>query len=395
MAETADMRLVHGCRTRIATGSAQHYTREAAMAAAVGEAVERYCGSAVPDELPTATAADLGDCAVPPERFVLFHPSQYAEPGFLYRPFLNRTRVRWTKGVAVATGASVYLPAQLVYLSSEGTDAPGDTPIGYATSSGMACAPTADEAILAGLLELVERDAVMLAWYARWSPPQLVWRRNPELRAVEHRHYAASGLSYECLDLSGVHGIPTVLVAVRGSDVGVAVGAASALRPEAAWLKAMREAFATYAWAERLRRTPPPRARSRLHQIQTFADHVRFYADPRHRAFAAFLWRSPEAHDISDLPWIAEPTPAQQIAAVSRRLHAAGASAYAVDLTTPDVRRAGVQVWKAVSPELQPLDVGYRRRFWGGRRVYSMAAGVSGRDVSSPAGLNQWPHPFP
>lgn len=395
MAETVDLRRIHGCRIRTVTGSALHYDRGAAMAAAVGEAVERYCGVAVPDDLIAAAATDLGAAAVAPDRFILFHATQYARPRFPFSPFLEDTRVRWTKAAEISTSTPVYLPAELVYLTAEGTELSATTPIGYATSSGMACAPTAEEAMLCGLLELVERDAVMVAWYTQWSPHRLEWRSDPYLAAVEQRCFACTGLRYLCVDLTEVHGIPTVLALVQGKDVGLAVGAASALRPQAAWLKAMREAFATYAWADRLRQTSPPISPSRLHLVKSFADHVRFYGDPGNLPLASFLWRSTERRDIRELPCSAETASSRQIEAIRRTLSATGTRAYGVDLTTPDVRRAGLHVWKMVSPELQPLDVGYGRRFLGGTRLYAMTARLTGRDVSSPAGLNQWPHPFP
>jgi len=395
MAETADLRLIHGCPMRSIRGSATHYDRASAMAAAVGEAVERYCGAAIPERLPVAPAVNLGTAAAAPDRFALFHPAQYVRPEFPYRPFSPHTCVRWTKGVDLSTNASVYLPAQLVYLGAEAGVTAGDTPIGYATSSGMACGPSAEAAILGGLLELVERDAVMLTWYAQWSPPRLQWRGDSSLATVEDRYFAVTGLRYVCLDLSELHGIPTVLTVVRGGETGMAVGAASALRPGEAWLKAMREAFATYAWADRLRRTTPAIALTRLDRVHRFADHVRFYADPQAPALASFLWRNPESRDIRALPDLVEPDPARQIAALVGRIAAAGASAFAVDLTTVDVRRAGAQVWKALSPELQPLDVGYERRYLGGPRVYTMATQLTGRRVSTPEDVNPWPHPFP
>ena len=393
-AETADLRSIHRSGIRTMTGGALHYNRDAAIAAAVGEAVERYCAAAVPDDLTLAPARDLGPSAVAPDRFILFHPDQYAGPRFPFRPFSETVEVRWTRAVEVTTLVPAYLPAQLSYLTADGGNPPAETPIGYATSSGTACAPSAEEAILSALLELVERDAFMIAWYAQWSPPRLEWRHDPLLAAVERRYFRSTGLRYLCLDLTGIHQIPTVLTVVQGADVGLAVGAASAWRPQDAWLRAMREAFATYAWADRLRQTAPPIPSERLQRVQTFADHIRFYADPANRPAAAFLWQSAESRYLSELP-CRTAAPSEQIAAIDGRLREIGARAYAVDLTTPDVRRAGLHVWRTLSPELQPLDVGYGRRYLGGTRLYAMAERLTGRRVSSPHDLNRWPHPFP
>lgn len=68
-------------------------SRRAATAAAIGEAAERYSASWLPESrLVLASAAELGVAAVEPERFALFGPEQYGDPGFACRPFTRETR---------------------------------------------------------------------------------------------------------------------------------------------------------------------------------------------------------------------------------------------------------------------------------------------------------------
>jgi ribosomal protein S12 methylthiotransferase accessory factor len=68
------------------TGS-EHWSRELAEAAAIGEALERYSGSYIPsDRVVIASAAELGEDAVAPERFALFSDEQYGGPAFPFRP---------------------------------------------------------------------------------------------------------------------------------------------------------------------------------------------------------------------------------------------------------------------------------------------------------------------
>jgi ribosomal protein S12 methylthiotransferase accessory factor len=85
-----------------------------------------------------------------------------------------------------------------------------------------------------------------------------------------------------------------------------------------------------------------------------------------------------------------------QIAALCARLAAHGASAYAVDVTAPDIAAAGLRVAKVVVPELQPLDVAYEGRFLGGRRLYRAAYELGLRSAPLTFDeLNPYPHPFP
>jgi ribosomal protein S12 methylthiotransferase accessory factor len=71
-------------------------------------------------------------------------------------------------------------------------------------------------------------------------------------------------------------------------------------------------------------------------------------------------------------------------------------SAYAVDVTSPDVRAADLRVVHVVAPELCQLDVVEGARFLGGRRMYEAAfeAGLVPRPLRR-AELNPDPHPFP
>jgi len=78
------------------------------------------------------------------------------------------------------------------------------------------------------------------------------------------------------------------------------------------------------------------------------------------------------------------------------RVVAAGSSAYAVDVTAPDVAELGLVVTKVVAPELCSLDVAHGARFLGGRRLYEAAAELGLRAAPlTEADLNPYPHPFP
>ena len=73
-----------------------------------------------------------------------------------------------------------------------------------------------------------------------------------------------------------------------------------------------------------------------------------------------------------------------------------GVSAYAVDVTSPDVRSAGFRVARVIAPELCQLDVIEQARFLGGSRLYEAAyeAGLVERRLTVDE-VNPDPHPFP
>jgi len=91
--------------------------REAAEAAAIGEALERYSASFVPAGRLVVRSADRLPRTVDPGRFALFHDLQYADPAFPFRAFRRDTVVAWVDGFALAGGAPAYLPAQVTFLA--------------------------------------------------------------------------------------------------------------------------------------------------------------------------------------------------------------------------------------------------------------------------------------
>ncbi len=370
-------------------------SRTEAASAAVGEALERYSATYVPAEsLVTASAGELGDSAVAPERFALFSDLQHARPGFAFRRFTAETSVAWVEGRQLPGGAPVYLPAELVYLGRAA--AGGARPIAYSTSSGLACDETADAAVARGLFEVLERDAFMIVWANRLSLPLLELSTSDAI----DESFARTGLGYHAVDLSPFHGVPTVLGVVRapvGFPGALGVGAAAAATVEQAWWKALAEAFAARAAGAKLALLDPSRDLGvRGERVRSFEDHVVFYADHARAGAAAFLDASNGRTPAASVAPLAGTGTSERIEALCGRIEAAGSSAYAVDVTSPDVDELGLRVMRVIAPELCALDVSHEARFLGGSRLYAAAAQLGLREgVLDELDLNPDPHPFP
>jgi ribosomal protein S12 methylthiotransferase accessory factor len=396
--ETADGALLPvGPVSRLGSGSGPN--RATALAAALGEAVERYsAASPVLEDLTLGSAAELGASCVRPARFALFSPEQYAKPDFPYQPFTESSLMAWTEGFELPEGEPALLPAQLVYLNDAyGAD---EVRIGPSTSNGLACRATLGEAVLAGLFELVERDAFMIVWSNRLTLARLSWEGDEELLAFEARHLAPTGLRYAAIDLSAFWAAPTVLGVVRSYEPGagaLGVGACAAATVQQAVRKALDEACRVQAWATDLAfREPGREFAPDCSDVHDFDDHVHYYADRERARGSEFLDRAGEVRDVADVSRLAGETVSAQTEALVELLHERGSSAYAVDVTAPDIRAAGLCVAKVVAPELCPLDADHRTRFLGGRRLYEAAFELGLRSrVLGPEELNPDPHPFP
>ena len=364
--------------------------------AAVGEALERYSASFVPPHrLVAATAQELGAAAVEPGRFALFSRRQHDAAGFPFRPFVAGEPVNWVRGWSVADGRPAWLPAELAFLGD--ATLAGLPPIGYATSSGLACADTADEALVRAACELLERDAFVLAWSNRLSLPRLDWSHDERLVELEQRLFAVTGLAYSVVDLSCFHRLPSFLAVVRAPEHcrgALGLGAGTAASVSRAWWKALAEAFATRSAAAKFELAGPERSYGPAGAgVVTFDDHIRYYTDHRRARAADFLDASSDVTLSGAVPGLEG---SDQLAALGRRVRAAGSDLYAVDVTSPDVRELGLVVIRAIAPELCALDVPRSARFLGGRRLYHAAAqlGLRERPLAEDD-VNPEPHPFP
>ena len=131
----------------------------------MGELLERYASLAYGEGCRIVAThrwlAERGLRPVPFETLALFSRSQVAQKDFAYTEFTADTPVGWFGGVDLLDGSPVYMPGPLVSLGYRAK--PGEA-LGsfYATSSGCAVGTSSDAALLAGLLEVIERDAVMI-----------------------------------------------------------------------------------------------------------------------------------------------------------------------------------------------------------------------------------------
>lgn len=381
--------------TAVEWGSGAHPDPVRARAAAIGEALERYSAMFVPhDRVRVTTARALGAEAIAPARFALFHPTQLATPRFPCAPFTTETRTAFVAGTSLTDGARVYLPAELVYLARP---VPALRPVGYSTSSGLACGPTEVDATLTATLEVVERDAVMLAWKCALSLPLLDWSDDHELLALAQRHFVRSGLRFAVLDGSCFLDVPVaiaVLHGAAGSGAALAMGAGSAATVGEAWLKALSEAFGVYRWLRTQAGDEP--APSHPDEVESFDDHMRYFAADDRAELAGFLDAADDRRATGAIRPLQGATAQDRLEELVGRLAARGLTAYAVDVTSPDVGSLELVVMRVVVPELCALDVSHRARFLGGRRLYTAAyeAGLVAAplDVSD---LNPLPHPFP
>ncbi|EME16459.1 YcaO-like family protein [Rhodococcus triatomae] len=348
---------------------------DAAAGAALGEAVERYCGNVVPDSLPISTArgwTERGHAVINPDDLALYSEAQYAQPGFPFREFTVDTPTRWVTGRRLTDLQPVWMPAPLTYLGYHTGNRRADVPIAAVQYAGIAAGRTREEAEWSGLLELVERDATAL-WWTRGLPS---WDVTGTSLPRIARHLAdpeSSTRTVRILALPSPFSVPVaaVLVHDRARDI-IAFGTACRPTLAAAAEKATVEAFAVCAITMDLADADGPTWRAVADGVLPGHLYKPFRADRRYRLDYAPPWR-----DVLDLPTVAqlyldpeiqssllefvedtiestEPDIGPDTAVTRSELldRLGDHSPVSAELTTSDVAAAGLHVVRVIAPGL-------------------------------------------
>lgn len=374
-------------------------TRQQARVAAIGETVERYSAAWLPeDDLKLDSYASLSQRVrcLDPEEVRLFSNEQLDRPGFKYSQLGVDDVIHWVESQEVHSGQRTWIPAQLAFLNSSLL-----TPrrIVHPTSNGLAFGSTHPEALCSAILELIERDAVMTAWYNGLTLPLIDVESDPTLSDYFDRHLRPSGLEISLVDLSVLAGVPAVVSIVRNGNSDIAplgLGAAASPSPVVAAIKAANEAVASRGWAalkQRQGTTLDPRS-DWNETIVDFEDHIALYTDVAMADQTKFLDSATARVAVADIPAIEAESPRDLYAQLAAILSKQGAQVYSVDVTAPDIREGGGAVVRAYSPQLQPLDVSYAARYLGGARLRRRPVDV-GLLQEPVHNLNPLPHPFP
>ncbi len=191
---------------------------EQARASAICEALERYSGVYRGDEARVRESLEaMGAAAVPLHKLLDFSERQYAarvpfSPSrmdwreFVPEPLDPTTPIDWSPGWSLTHDERRWVPLPYCY-----AEAPVESGTRYTRpcGNGVAAGTCIEEAILQGLLELVERDAAALWWYSRARRPaiDLASFHDSYFDALR-RDYADRGWSVWALDLTHDLGIP-------------------------------------------------------------------------------------------------------------------------------------------------------------------------------------------
>ncbi|PKQ25226.1 MAG: hypothetical protein CVT64_11020 [Actinobacteria bacterium HGW-Actinobacteria-4] len=316
---------------------------EDARIAAIGEGIERYCGAITQLPLrdrtgiPTAQRLDA-------DQWHLFTEAQRGDPAF---PFANiySDSCQYTNAFDVHDNAEVWLPHPFVALRD-------DYQTGVPTSSGLAAGPTARQALLRAIQELIERDALMMTWL------HSVPARAIEVPAKYVTEVAALHGEVHAFDLTPAFS-PFPVIAVAGwipqrGRRRFSLGLACRDTWEAALEKAYLEWNQGVLFAGIYGKHVDTSGIDDPRLVKSFDEHAIYYTlHPDRWPGLPMFARQDKVHDVAVPGGELSTDAALELA--RRALDDAGIRMYYRDLTTIDAHQLGVHVVRATSPDLASI----------------------------------------
>ena len=356
------------------------------------ESLERYSSCTWNDaDIVMATEAELGAAAVGPHRFPRCSERELAAEGATLVRYDPRLPIRWQRAWSLTHGREVFVPANLVYLRF---------PIysraelfTHSVSTGAAAHSDMKEALLGGLLEVVERDSISLTWLQRLRLPSIEVDEallRPETREY-HRMGMSSGIEVRLFNATTDFDIPVIYGIQLSEDpvLSQVVAATCDLDPERALAKIHRE-FSSLRIALRAHAgSPDPLAMLGTSVIGGAVLHAR----ASHRRVFDFLLDGERPavplHEIGSAPGPDDDPLAWTVDKLAQR----DAEVIAVDITTDEARQVGMHVVKVLVPEAMPLSFVHSARYLGTPRLYQ-APSAMGLAVHDEASINPEFQPF-
>jgi ribosomal protein S12 methylthiotransferase accessory factor len=339
----------------ISVYSGKGATEIQAKISAIMESVER-CFAEIPE-----TNVDFKDKTIDTDRIIKTYEdiedTNAIDPETLLlpEPITPGTRLEWMSGWDLLNDCEMLVPTNAIYHPhTRGMF------LFRSNTSGLASGNTIEEAIVHGLLEVIERDAISIAEYSRNVGTEIILQEDDgEVYDLKSK-FESNGIPVKLWLLPSITGIPVVVAAlddIKTKDPTMLVmGAGAHLSPEHAVFRALTEA-----------------AQFRLAQISGAREDVRNRSGfvvgtgyERMKRLNKFWYEDRETTTLPEIPDLSSDSPAGGIRTIVERLRLCGAAEHViiVDISQPWI---DVPVIRAIIPtfELYTVDrerIGERAR---------------------------------
>lgn len=272
----------------------------------------------------------------------------------LSQPINPSTLMEWVGAYDLMSGEETFISANAVY---HPYDAPGQCQkLFLSNTNGLASGNVLEEAILHGLLEVIERDAISTAQFSRDLGKEIVLTEEDGYLYELAQKFKDTGVELKIWLVPTDTGIPTVIAATDDAKLKdpalLVMGAGSHLKPEIAVARAITEA-----------------AQSRVVQIQGAREDtdregfIRSVGYDRMKRLNWFWFEEGEKISLSEVQDLSRKSPAESIDVILENLKGLAEKVLVVDLSREEV---AVPVVRVIIPGFELFTIDRDRK---GKRI--------------------------
>ncbi len=371
-----------------------------ALTATLAEGLERYLWFAEHDFLVDTVHTSVSNMHrsarkfIDPESFVGFTKEQRTRNTKL--TLKTDSVFLWTAGYSWTMRSTTYIPAQTIMSGSSGLYK--DEPVILVPiTTGLATWPTKEGAVLAGALEVIERDAYMITWLNQLPLPrlnivQLALRRPSLAKLLET--CARYGFIAQATRLPTDAPAYVVCASVEDESgmlprftIGLKAHRDLARAVEGALLEALRMHQNVRTRREKLGAFDLTRDKHSINHM----DRTLYWAEPDNVDKILFLSGVPSDNIVPLEPWDDD----SETAHLDRVVAWANKRKYDIVSVSLGASKKNVSPWHVemvVIPQLQPMHQNEKMPYLGGSRLEEIPTLFGYTPLSKP--FNDEPHPF-
>ncbi len=391
--KTSTLSIAHNDAENLAGGTA--ISKEKAIMKALGEAIERYCLSIFKrKQFIYASSKELIRDYLDPSKIVSFSSAQLKDNNPKIFAPKEDSKLWWVKGFSIINNKEILVPVQLVYVPYHNYDEPV---IRLPVTTGASAGTSLEGAVIRGICEVVERDSFMIFYLNKLTPPKLDLSKTQDGTFIKIKEsFRRYNLDLFVFDISTdlpFTSIMAIIVDRSGIGPAVSVGLKCSFSAKDAIIGAVEEAQQVRPWI-----------RDEMHNQTNPIINPDSIVDLKGRGL---YWSRLER--IKDLDFFLN---SKNIISVDQfiekstiggidfdsliqRLSQKKLEVVFVDVTRPEVKKAGFFVVKVIIPQLQPLYLYEEFKYLDGERLYQVPRALGYKDTpKNEKELNHKPHPF-
>lgn len=372
---------------------------------AILEALERYCGIEPRGKKTVVYDSynNVREQALNPLELGVHAKEHYEQPHFPFQPFDPDRPINWVWGYSFLQERSILVPELLAYYSlgcGKG--------FVYETSNGCALGGSLEEAVMYGILEVVERDSFLLTWYAQLVLPRLdpYSSNDDELKLMIDRARAAGGYDIYLYNATMENRIPSVFALAKNrkhSGLNIICAGGAHPDPIRATKSAIHELAGMMLTLDEKFEKGKEEYKKMLNDsslVKKMDDHGMLFGLPETEERLQFLLNDNRPlksfqEEFSSKEKHADLT--ENLTEIMQTFRRLNLDIIVVDQTTPEIKKNGLHCVKVIIPGMLPMTFGHHlTRVSGLERVLNvpMELGYTKQPLTIEQ-LNPYPHPFP